>query len=66
MECSTCDPAPLAGAVHRLLEHLMNNRSSFESTGFTWTGDQAAIKSKDIEVPPWLKPDADKAEKAPK
>lgn len=44
----------------RLLEHLLNNRQSFEDTGFTWTGDQEAIKSKDIEVPPWLKPHYEK------
>ncbi|MGB0583284.1 MAG: substrate-binding domain-containing protein, partial [Limisphaerales bacterium] len=50
----------------RLLEHLLNNRKSFEDTGFTWTGDSAAIKSKDIELPPWLKPDAKKEEKDPK
>lgn len=42
----------------RLLEHLRRNRERFTETGFIWRGDEPAIRSKDIEVPPWLKPSA--------
>lgn len=41
----------------RLLAHLLANRKRFEESGFLWRGDEPAIKSKDIEVPPWLKPE---------
>jgi hypothetical protein len=39
----------------RLLDFLKANRREFEQAGFLWRGDGAAIKSKDIEVPEWLK-----------
>lgn len=40
----------------RLLEHMLANRGRFEESGFTWKGDLPAMKSVDIEVPPWLEP----------
>lgn len=39
----------------RLLEFLKANRGSFEKAGFLWRGDEAPIRSKEIEVPAWLK-----------
>jgi molybdate transport system substrate-binding protein len=39
----------------RLLEHLKKNRGQFEQAGFLWRGDEAALKSKSIVVPEWLK-----------
>ncbi|MFA6544879.1 MAG: substrate-binding domain-containing protein [Limisphaerales bacterium] len=39
----------------RLLEFLQANRGAFEQAGFQWRGDEAAIKSRDIVVPEWLK-----------
>jgi hypothetical protein len=39
----------------RLLAFLRKNRARFEESGFTWLGDQAPVKSNEIEVPPWLK-----------
>jgi molybdate transport system substrate-binding protein len=50
--------SPNAQLAGRLLEHLQANRKSFEDTGFKWTGDTGAVKSKDIKVPDWLKPKA--------
>ncbi len=41
--------------AERLLAHLKANRAEFEEAGFIWRGDEAAIKSKDIQVPDWLK-----------
>jgi len=39
----------------RLLAFLKANRSQFEQAGFRWRGDEAAVKSADIQVPEWLK-----------
>jgi molybdate transport system substrate-binding protein len=39
----------------RLLAHLQANRGEFEQVGFLWRGDEAAVQTKDIEVPEWLK-----------
>ncbi len=39
----------------RLLEFLKASRGEFEQAGFQWRGDEAALKSKDIVVPEWLK-----------
>ncbi|MEQ1858992.1 MAG: molybdate ABC transporter substrate-binding protein [Chthoniobacteraceae bacterium] len=39
----------------RLLAYLKANRGQFEQSGFQWRGDEPALKSKDIEVPEWLK-----------
>ena len=52
--------SPNYALAGRLLEHLQNNRDRFEETGFRWTGDQGAVKSKDIEVPEWLLPKGSK------
>lgn len=41
--------------AERLLAHLKANRAEFEQAGFIWRGEEAAIKSKDIQVPDWLK-----------
>lgn len=38
----------------RLLECFKRNRERFTGAGFTWRGDQAPMKSSEIEVPPWL------------
>jgi molybdenum ABC transporter molybdate-binding protein len=39
----------------RLLEFLKANRGEFEKAGFVWRGTEAAVQSKHIEVPEWLK-----------
>lgn len=39
----------------RLMEFLKSNRSEFEKVGFKWRGEDAAVQSSSIEVPPWLK-----------
>jgi molybdate transport system substrate-binding protein len=39
----------------RLLECLKTNRGEFEKAGFVWRGTETAVKSKQIEVPAWLK-----------
>jgi ABC-type molybdate transport system substrate-binding protein len=39
----------------RLLEFLRAHHSQFEDAGFTWRGDEVAIKSKEIKLPDWLK-----------
>jgi len=39
----------------RLLAFLKANRGQFEQAGFSWRGDEAALKSADIQVPEWLK-----------
>ena len=39
----------------RLLDFLKANRGTFEKAGFVWRGTESAIKSKQIEVPEWLK-----------
>ncbi len=39
----------------RLLDFLKANRGAFVEAGFTWRGEEAALKSKDIVVPEWLK-----------
>ncbi len=39
----------------RLLDFLKANRGDFEEAGFLWRGNEAALKSKDIVVPEWLK-----------
>jgi molybdate transport system substrate-binding protein len=41
--------------AERLLAYLKANRAEFEQAGFIWRGEEAAIKSKDIQVPDWLK-----------
>ena len=39
----------------RLLDFLRANRSDFEDVGFLWRGNDKPLKSKDIELPEWLK-----------
>jgi len=46
--------SPNAQLGQRLLSFLRENRAQFEQTGFEWRGE-AAIQSKDIKVPDWLK-----------
>jgi molybdenum ABC transporter molybdate-binding protein len=41
----------------RLLAFMKRNRAEFEATGFSWRGDEPAIRSDKIEVPPWLRPE---------
>lgn len=47
--------SPRRQLATRLLEFLKTRRGDFESTGFIWRGDEPAIQSKDIVIPPWLK-----------
>ena len=49
-----------ADSIHRqlgfrLLDFLKANRQAFEKAGFQWRGEEKAIRSDSIEVPPWLK-----------
>ncbi|MFP6866431.1 MAG: substrate-binding domain-containing protein, partial [Roseibacillus sp.] len=44
----------------RLLAFLQKNRKRSEEAGFTWLGDQPAVKSTDLEIPAWLKKPAEK------
>jgi ABC-type molybdate transport system substrate-binding protein len=46
--------SPNARLGQRLLKFLQANRGQFEQAGFQWR-DDAAIQSKDIKVPDWLK-----------
>jgi molybdenum ABC transporter molybdate-binding protein len=46
--------SPNARLGQRLLVFLQANRAQFEKTGFQWRGE-AAMQSKDIQVPDWLK-----------
>jgi len=48
--------ATVLALAERLLAHLTAHRERFESAGFQWRGDQPAIRSDKIEVPPWLRP----------
>jgi molybdate transport system substrate-binding protein len=47
----------------RLLNYLLKNRGQFEKSGFSWRGDEAPVKSKDIKLPDWLKPAEAEAKK---
>lgn len=44
----------------RLLRHFQAHPESFKERGFTWRDGEKPMQSKDIEVPPWLKPDGAK------
>ncbi len=48
--------SPNRQLARRLLDHLKANRGEFEKAGFLWRGNEAPQKSKDIQVPDWLKP----------
>jgi molybdate transport system substrate-binding protein len=39
----------------RLLAFLQANRAEFEQAGFLWRGEEAPVRTKEIELPPWLK-----------
>jgi molybdate transport system substrate-binding protein len=39
----------------RLLEFLKENRAEFERAGFVWRGTEGSVKSKQVELPEWLK-----------
>lgn len=47
--------SPNRHLAERLLDFLKANRQEFVEAGFLWRGDEPAIKSKDIELPDWLK-----------
>ena len=47
----------------RLLNYLLKNRGQFVKSGFSWRGDEAPVKSKDIKLPDWLKPAEAEAKK---
>lgn len=40
----------------RLLVFLKENRAEFEKAGFVWRGESKPMKSSEIEIPEWLKP----------
>jgi hypothetical protein len=46
--------SPNAQLGQRLLAFLKANHAKFEQSGFEWRGE-AAMQSKDIKVPEWLK-----------
>ena len=48
--------SPNRQLARRLLAHLKANQREFEQAGFLWRGNEKPIQSKDIQVPPWLKP----------
>ena len=48
--------SPNRQLARRLLDFLQANRGEFEKAGFLWRGNEAPQKSKDIQVPDWLKP----------
>ncbi len=48
--------SPNRQLARRLLDCLKANRGEFEKAGFLWRGNEAPQKSKDIQVPDWLKP----------
>ncbi len=47
--------SPNAQLAARLLLFFRANHQSFEAAGFVWRGDEAAVDSAKIEVPPWLR-----------
>jgi len=47
--------SPNAQLARRLLAFLRAHRERFEKAGFRWRGDEAAVASKDIVVPAYLK-----------
>ncbi|MBL9153318.1 MAG: substrate-binding domain-containing protein [Verrucomicrobiales bacterium] len=48
--------SPNARLAGRLLAFLSSRSAVFESAGFRWRGDEQAIPSDRLDVPPWLKP----------
>ncbi|MCB1225540.1 MAG: substrate-binding domain-containing protein [Verrucomicrobiales bacterium] len=42
----------------RLLDDLRAHSDAFEDSGFRWTGQGELVKSADIQLPPWLQPEA--------
>ncbi len=46
---------PNAQLAGRLLAFFKMNRARFEGAGFEWRGDEPAVQSAKIEVPPWLR-----------
>ncbi|MBM4081335.1 MAG: hypothetical protein FJ278_16655, partial [Planctomycetes bacterium] len=51
---SVAPKSPNARLAYRLLDYLRAHRARFEEAGFRWRGDEPAMASKDIHVPPWL------------
>lgn len=47
--------SPNAQLAARLLLFFRAHHERFESAGFEWRGDEAAVDSTKIEVPPWLR-----------
>lgn len=51
--------SPRRQLAGRLLDFLRANHTEFAAAGFIWRGDsQTPIRSSQIELPPWLKPNA--------
>ena len=48
----------------RLLEFIKANHGRFEQAGFRWRGDEAAVRSDKLEIPPWLRDSSWKASNA--
>ena len=46
--------SPRARLAGRLLDFLRSRSTAFEAAGFRWHGDERAVSSDRIDVPPWL------------
>lgn len=47
--------SPNARTAGRLLGFLRSRAAAFEAAGFRWRGDEKAVGSDQLDVPPWLK-----------
>ncbi len=52
--------SPRRQLAKRLENHFRAHRKAFEDAGFLWRGEDDAIQSADIELPPWLRPATDR------
>ena len=41
--------------AQRLQDHFLAHPEAFEEKGFVWRGDEGVMKTKDIEIPEWLR-----------
>jgi molybdate transport system substrate-binding protein len=48
--------SPRRQLATRLLAFLKGHRAEFEKAGFTWRGEEAPLRSENIEIPAWLRP----------
>jgi molybdenum ABC transporter molybdate-binding protein len=47
--------SPRENLARRLEDYFRAHPEAFEQAGFTWRGDEPAVKSSEIEIPAWLK-----------